>query len=132
MSPADPVPDEPRNAVPAIELVDECLVVDTCIEEYLWAVYQRTQKVDTNKVVERRKVTVKKKGKTRTVVKSFTKLVDQDFTWKDPKAAERAGMSMKEYVIGGMDREIQAEAVSCSARAGRRRACARHNERIPR
>jgi hypothetical protein len=98
------VPDEPRNAVPAIELVDECLVVDTCIEEYLWAVYQRTKKVDTNKVVERRKVAVKKKGKTRTVVKSFTTLVDQDFTWKDPKAAERAGMSMKEYVIGGMDR----------------------------
>jgi len=104
LSPADPVPDEPRNAVPAIELVDECLVVDTCIEEYLWAVYQRTKKVDTNKVVERRKVTVKKNGKTRTVVKSSTKLVDQDFTWKDPKAAERAGMSMKEYVIGGMDR----------------------------
>ena len=26
---ADPVPDEPRNAVLAIELVDECLVVDT-------------------------------------------------------------------------------------------------------
>ena len=104
LSPADPVPDEPRKAVPAIELVDECLVVDTCIEEYLWAVYQRTKKVDTNKVVERRKVAVKKKGKTRTVVKSFTTLVDQDFTWKDPKAAERAGMSMKEYVIGGMDR----------------------------
>ena len=104
MTPTDPVPDEPRNAVPAIELVDECLVVDTCIEEYLWAVYQRTKKVDTNKVVERRKVAVKKKGKTRTVVKSFTTLVDQDFTWKDPKAAERAGMSMKEYVIGGMDR----------------------------
>jgi hypothetical protein len=104
LSPADPVPDERRNAVPAIELVDECLVVDTCIEEYLWAVYQRTKKVDTNKVVERRKVTVKKNGKTRTVVKSSTTLVDQDFTWKDPKAAERAGMSMKEYVIGGMDR----------------------------
>lgn len=100
----DPVPDEPRKAVPAIELVDECLVVDTCIEEYLWAVYQRTKKVDTNKVVERRKVTVKKNGKTRTVVKSSTTLVDQDFTWKDPKAAERAGMSMKDYVIGGMDR----------------------------
>src|SRR6185436_9467634 len=41
--------------------------------------------------------------KTRTVVKSFTKVVDQDFTWKDPKAAERASMSMKDYVIGGMD-----------------------------
>ena len=53
--------------------------------------------------MERKKVTVKKNGKTRTVVKSFTKVVDQDFTWKDPKAADRAGMSMKDYVIGGMD-----------------------------
>src|SRR5205823_13237266 len=32
------------------------------------------------------------------------KLVDEDFTWKDPKAAEKAGMPMMDYVIGGMDR----------------------------
>jgi hypothetical protein len=31
------------------------------------------------------------------------KLVEEDFTWKDPKAAERAGMSLMDYVIGGMD-----------------------------
>ena len=101
---ADPVQVETRNAVPPIEIVGECLEVEVCIDEYLWAAYQRTKKVDTNKIVERRKVTVKKNGKTRTVVKSSTKLVDQDFTWKDPKAAERVGMSMQEYVIGGMDR----------------------------
>jgi hypothetical protein len=104
LSTADPVQDETRNAVPAIELVDECLVVETCIDEYLWAAYERTKKVDTNKLVERKKLTVKKNGKTRTVVRSSTTLVDQDFTWKDPKAAERAGMSLKDYVIGGMDR----------------------------
>ncbi len=39
-----------------------------------------------------------------TVKRSLTKLVDNDFTWKDPKAAERVGMSMRDYVIGGMDR----------------------------
>jgi hypothetical protein len=99
----DPLQNETRATVPTIEIVDECLVAEICINEYLWAVYERTAKVDTNTVVERRKVTVKKNGKTRTVVKSSTKLVDQDFTWKDPKAAERAGMSMKDYVIGGMD-----------------------------
>jgi hypothetical protein len=59
------------------------------------------------KVLEQRKVTVKKKDKTRTVMKSFTKLVDEDFTWKDPKAAEKAGMSLMEYVIGGMDRSFK-------------------------
>jgi hypothetical protein len=52
-------------------------------------------------------VTVKKKGKTVTVTKSFTKLVNEDFTWKDPKAAEKAGMPMMDYVIGGMDRSFK-------------------------
>jgi hypothetical protein len=39
--------------------------------------------------------------------KSFTKLVDEDFTWKDPKAAEKAGMPIMDYVIGGMDRSFK-------------------------
>jgi hypothetical protein len=39
-----------------------------------------------------------------TVARTFTRLVDEDFGWKDPKAAERTGMSMMDYVIGGMDR----------------------------
>ena len=102
----DPVQDEPREAVPSTEPLDECLVVEICIDDYLFMLYERTQKVDANKIVDRKKVTVKKNGKTRTVVKSFTKVVDQDFTWKDPKAAERAGMSMKDYVIGGMDARV--------------------------
>jgi hypothetical protein len=42
-----------------------------------------------------------------TVTRTFTKLVDEDFGWKDPKAAERAGMSMMDYVIGGMDRSFK-------------------------
>jgi hypothetical protein len=48
-------------------------------------------------------VTVKKKGKTVTVTRTFTRLVDEDFAWKDPKAAEKVGMPMMDYVIGGMD-----------------------------
>jgi hypothetical protein len=103
----DPVPKGVREAVSSIEILDECLVADSCIDRYLWALYQRTPKEDTIKVQERRKVTVKKKGKTVTVTKSFTKLVDEDFTWKDPKAAERAGMPMMDYVIGGMDRSFK-------------------------
>jgi hypothetical protein len=80
-------------------------VVEICIDEYLWSLYERTPKVDTNKVTERIKTTVKtKKGKTRTVIKTTTKYVIGDFTWKDPIAAQRAGMSLKDYVIGGMDR----------------------------
>ena len=103
----DPVPNDAKEAVSSIEILDECLVADICIDRYLWALYQRTPKQDTIKVHERRKVTVKKKGKTVTVTRSFTKLVDEDFTWKDPKAAEKAGMPMMDYVIGGMDRSFK-------------------------
>jgi hypothetical protein len=82
-------------------------VAETCVDQYLWAVYQRAPKVDTIKVPEQIKVTVKKKGKTRTVTKTITKLVDEDFTWKDPKAAQKAGMSLMDYVIGGMDKSFK-------------------------
>jgi hypothetical protein len=103
----DPVPNDAKEAVDSVEILDECPVAEICIDRYLWALYQRTPKMDTIKVHERRKVTVKKKGKTKTVTKSFTRLVDNDFTWKDPKAAEKAGMTMMDYVIGGMDRSFK-------------------------
>jgi hypothetical protein len=103
----DPVPSDVKEAVSSIEILDECLVVDVCIDRYLWALYQRTPKEDTIKVQELRKVTVRKKGKTVTVTKSSTRLVDEDFAWKDPKAAERAGKPMMDYVIGGMDRSFK-------------------------
>ena len=62
---------------------------------------------DTAKVQERVNVTVKKKGKPRVVLKTVTKYVTQDFAWKDPIAAQKAGMSLKDYVIGGMDRSFK-------------------------
>jgi hypothetical protein len=106
-NPSDLVPNDAKEAVSSIEIFDECLAVDICINQYLWVLYQRTPKEDTIKVNEQRKVAVKKKGKTVTVTRSFTKLVDEDFTWKDPKAAEKAGMPMMDYVIGGMDRSFK-------------------------
>jgi hypothetical protein len=104
---SDPVPDSAKRVLGTIEIFDECLAVDACIDQYLWAIYQRTPKEDTIKVDEKRKVEVKKKGKMITVTKTFTRLVDEDFGWKDPKAAERAGMPMMDYVIGGMDRSFK-------------------------
>ena len=100
-------PKDSKDAVGSIEILDECFVVDACIDRYLWALYQRTPKQDTIKVEESRKVTVKRKRKTVTVTRSFTKLVDEDFAWKDPKAAEKTGMVMTDYVIGGMDRSFR-------------------------
>jgi hypothetical protein len=104
-----PAPAE-ENVTPVVRVVEtpnECLVAEICIDDYLWAFYERTPKVDTNKVKERVKALVKRKGKTRTVVKTVTKYVLADFTWKDPIAAQRAGKSMKDYVIGGMDRRFK-------------------------
>jgi len=103
----DALPKDTKGAVSKIEILDECLVAEICIDRYLWAIYQRTPKEDTIKVQEKRKVTVKRKGKTVTVTKSFTRPVDEDFTWKDPKAAEKAGKPMMDYVIGGMDRSFK-------------------------
>jgi hypothetical protein len=86
---------------------DQCLAHEACIDQYLWSVYQRAPKEGIIKGVERRKVTVNINGKPQTVVKEFTTLADEDFAWKDPKAAEKAGMSLMEYVIGGMDRDFK-------------------------
>ena len=91
----------------AVDSVDECMVAQICIDRYLWSLYARTPKTDTIKVPEQIKVAVKRRGKTRTVTKTITKLVNEDFTWKDPKAAERARMSPADYVIGGMDHSFR-------------------------
>ncbi|WP_441235831.1 hypothetical protein [Bradyrhizobium sp. 930_D9_N1_4] len=102
-----PAPSKASPPADTVAVLDECFVMDACIDRYLWALYQRTAKEDSLKVEERRAVTIKRKGKMVTVMRSFTKLVDQDFGWKDPKAAERAGMSMMDYVIGGMDKSFK-------------------------
>jgi len=106
VSPSDPVDDGLRPTMRSIESPREC-VTDVCIDEYLWSLYERTPKIDTIKVSERIKVTVKKKGKARTVTQTVVKYVVSDFTWKDPAAAQRAGMPIMDYVIGGMDRSFR-------------------------
>jgi len=106
-SPATREPGEAHAAVDSTEVLDECPVVETCIDRYLWVLYQRTPKQDAVKTQERRKVTVRKKGRLVTVTRSFTKVADEDFSWKDPKAAEKTGMPMADYVIGGMDRDFK-------------------------
>jgi hypothetical protein len=90
-----------------LEINEECLVAEICIDRYLWALYERAPKIDAIKVYEKRKVTVKKKRKTITVTRTFTRRVDEEFGWKDPKAAEKVGMSMMDYVIGGMDKRFK-------------------------
>lgn len=109
---ADPVEKialaNPEIDADSLKAADECMLVQDCVDQYLWSVYERAAKVDTIKVQERIKVTVKNKGKTRTVTRTVTKLVDEDFTWKDPQAAQKAGMSLQDYVIGGMDRGFKA------------------------
>ncbi|TYL72985.1 hypothetical protein [Bradyrhizobium cytisi] len=100
---------ESKASPPAdtVAVLDECFVMDACIDRYLWALYQRTPKEDSIKVEDRRAVTVKRKGKMVTVMRSFTKLVDEDFAWKDPKAADHAKMTLMDYVIGGMDKSFK-------------------------
>jgi hypothetical protein len=105
--PQDTLPQDTRTAPTRIEIVGECLVAEPCIDQYLFALYERTPKEDSIKETEKRKVEIKRRGKMLMITRIFTKLVDNDFTWKDPKAAERAGMSMSDYVIGGMDKRFK-------------------------
>src|SRR6516165_8510368 len=98
---------EPEVNVSPLEPSDECVLSEECIDQYLWSVYERPRKVDTIKVQKQIKTTVKKNGKSRTVKKTVTKFAVEDFTWKDPHAAEKAGMSIAQYVIGGMDRAFK-------------------------
>jgi hypothetical protein len=104
-------PGDTTETVSSIEVVDECWVVDICVDRYLWALYQRAPKEDTIRVPEQRSVIVsvkvKKKRKTvtvtKTITRTFTRSVDENFAWKDQKASEKVAMPMVDYVIGGMD-----------------------------
>ena len=112
---SDPLKQDAQPIVRPLETPSECPAPEICIDDYLWALYERTPKIDTNKVVERFEVqthvTIKKKNKsvivTNTNIKRITKYVVGDFTWKDPIAAQVAGMSLKDYVIGGMDPDFK-------------------------
>jgi hypothetical protein len=42
-----------------------------------------------------------------TVTERIGRPVDVDFQWKDRKAADKAGMTLMDYVIGGMDRNFK-------------------------
>ena len=102
VAPSEPVDNGAKPPVVAIEPPHECVTV-TCIDAYLWSLYERTPKIDTVKVPQKIKVTVKKKGKTKTVTQTVMTYVVDDFTWKDPAAAQHGGKSLMDYVIGGMD-----------------------------
>jgi hypothetical protein len=91
----------------ALETTDECQVEERCVDQYLYSLYERTPKIDTVKVSEKKRVRVKSRGRTRVVAKTITKSVTEDYTWKDLAAARRLGMSLKEYVIGGMERNFK-------------------------
>src|SRR5438874_10014288 len=51
-------------SVSPLEAMDECLLSQDCIDQYLWSLYERARKIDTIKVQVRFQVTVEnKKGK---------------------------------------------------------------------
>ena len=107
LTPLDELHHDAREEPNDIKTADECLSSELCIDQYLWSLYQRARKVDTIKVVEQKKASVVKKGKLQTIIQKIVKLVREDFTWKDPAAAEKAGMPQMDYVIGGMDRDFR-------------------------
>jgi D-alanyl-D-alanine carboxypeptidase len=100
-------PGDSDRAAGSPDVRDQCSTEDPCIDRYLWQLYQRTPKEDAIRVQEQRKVSVKRKGRMVTVTRTFTTVTDEDFSWKDPKAADKAGMQAADYVIGGIDRDFK-------------------------
>lgn len=96
-----------KGADTSIKPPGDDVVAEASIDQYLWSLYQRAPKVDSVKVTEQQKVPVVEKGRLRKILKSIVKVIREDFTWKDPKAAEKARMPVMEYVIGGMDRNFK-------------------------
>jgi hypothetical protein len=90
-----------------VEIVDDCIVLETCVDRYLWRLYRQAPKEDSVKVEEQRQVTIKRKGKHLTVTRTFSRIVDENFGWKDPKAADKANMPLADYVIGGVDSDFK-------------------------
>jgi hypothetical protein len=70
----------PNKAAEAVRTKRAAAGMPNPVDRYLWEVYQRKP------------------------VKSDS---TGDFTWKDPAAAKRLGMSLKDYVIGGMDPDFR-------------------------
>ena len=128
----DPVLNDAREAVYTIEILDECLVVEICIDQYLWTLYQRTPKQDTIKVHEQRKVTVKKKAQNGDCHQNLYQARPSGFR---VEGSESGGKS-RHADDGLRDRrhgsELQAEALSYASRGGAGWAVAWHNQRVPR
>ncbi|WP_375778727.1 D-alanyl-D-alanine carboxypeptidase family protein [Bradyrhizobium sp. ma5] len=110
-APSNPLVTSPSTAVPGgidtVLVLDECFVVEACIDRFLEALYVRAPKIDWIVAYERKNVTIKRKGKLVTITRNISKRVESDFGWKDPKAAEKAGVPLMDYVIGGMDRAFK-------------------------
>jgi hypothetical protein len=92
-----------KDPADTVANLDECPVIDTCVDRYLYALYDRTPKEDSVRNEEQHKVTVKRKGKMVTVTRTTSTVTDENFAWKDAKAADKAQMALPDYVIGGMD-----------------------------
>ncbi len=68
-----------------IEMPDECPWRSTGIDAYLWSLYERTPKVDTNKVTEKIKTTGQGEGQDADRHQNrYRNMSLADFTWKDP------------------------------------------------
>ena len=91
---------EPESAA---ESQGDCALNSACVDQYLFALYENTPKEDAVERQEEKKVTIRKKGKLAIINRKWMSVIEEDFSWKDPKAADRAGMSLPRYVIGGID-----------------------------
>ena len=128
----DPLHTDAKEAVSAVQTVDECLTSELCIDQYLWSLYQRTPKVDTIKVVEQKKASSRKERQIADHHPKNCKARPRGFHMEGPGSGRKSRYATNGIRYRRDGPELQAATVSCASRHGRRRARARHNERIPR
>mgnify|MGYP003693903181 CR=1 FL=1 len=82
--------------------------MDSCIDRFLWALYQRTPKEDIIKVHETKESDSQEEGQDGDCHQEpLPGSSMRTSRGRIPKAAEKAGMPMMDYVIGGMDRSFK-------------------------
>ena len=104
----DPVRNDAKEAASSIEAVDECFRGRTLHRRVpLVAVRTDAQGRHEQGDAASEGDSQEEGQNTDSSPRPLPKYVLGDFTWKDPIAAQRAGMSLKDYVIGGMDRSFK-------------------------
>ncbi len=127
-----PAASKPSPPADTVAVLDECFVMDACIDRYLWALYQRTAKEDLDQGRGPPRRHRQAQGQDGHGDAQLHKAGRSGF-WLEGSESGRA----RQHADDGLrhrrhGQELQAKAVSHAARSRGRRPVAGHHQRVPR